>query len=136
PSTRALWHHCERAKPGAAMITLSKPQMDAAQAFANAAVAALQDGGKMHAGTVVAGSARMAGTYLFRSFGLELRGVKPGQAVLSEPANVQGPVLIRIAAGILDRLGIKLDSAAAGAPAESPHQQEFLQTQKTLERAF
>jgi hypothetical protein len=94
------------------MITLSKSQMDAGQAFANAAVAALQDGGKMHAGTVVGGSARMAGTYLFRSFGLELREVKPGDAVLSEPANAQGPVLIQIAAGILDRLGIKLDSAA------------------------
>ena len=64
--------------------------------------------------------------------------MKPGHAVLSEPANVRGPVLIQIAAGILDRLGIKLDSAAAGAPADSPHQprQEFLQTQKTLERAF
>jgi uncharacterized membrane protein len=54
------------------MITLSKPEMDAAQAFANAAGAALQDGGKMHARAVVAGSARMAGTYLFRSFGLKL----------------------------------------------------------------
>jgi hypothetical protein len=54
------------------MITLSKPEMDAAQAFANAAVAALQDGGKMHARAVVAGRARMAGTYLFRSFGLKL----------------------------------------------------------------
>ena len=97
--------------------------MDAAQAFANATVAALQDAGKIHAGTVVAGSARMAGTYLFRSFGLKLPGVKPGQAVLSEPANIQGPVLIQIAAGILDRLGIKLDRAAAGGagpPAASP----------------
>jgi hypothetical protein len=59
------------------MTTLSKPQLDAAQAFANAAVAALQDGDKMRAGAVVAGSARMAGTYLFRSFGLKLRGMKP-----------------------------------------------------------
>ena len=73
----------------------------------------------------------MAGTYLFRSFGLQLHGVKPGHAVLSEPADVQGPVLMQIAAGILDRLGIKLDSAAAGAPADSPHlpRQAFLQTQ-------
>jgi hypothetical protein len=120
------------------MITLSKPQMDAAQAFANAAVSALHDGGKMHAGTVVAGSARMAGTYLFRSFGLELRGVKPGHAVLSEPADARGPVLIQIAAGILDRLGIKLDSAAGGALASSPQQprREFLQTQMTLKPDF
>ena len=79
----------------------------------------------------MAGSARMAGTYLFRSFGLQLHSVKPGHAVLSEPADVQGPVLMQIAAGILDRLGIKLDSAAAGAPADSPHlpRQAFLQTQ-------
>jgi hypothetical protein len=118
------------------MITLSEPQLDAAQAFANAAVAALQDGGKMHAGAVVAGSARMGGTYLFRSFGPNPRGMKRDHAVLSEPAEVQGPVLVQIAAGILDRLGIKLDSAAAGAPADSPHHQESLQTQKTLEQAF
>jgi len=47
------------------MIILSEPQLDPAQAFANAAVTALQDGGKMHAGAVVAGSARMGARISF-----------------------------------------------------------------------
>jgi hypothetical protein len=62
--------------------------------------------------------------------------MKPDHTVLSEPTEVQGPVLSQITAGILDRLGIKLDRAAAGAPASSPRQprREF-PTQITLERA-
>jgi hypothetical protein len=64
--------------------------------------------------------------------------MKPDHTGLSEPTEVQGPVLSQIAAGILNRLGIKLDSAAAGAPASSPHQprREFLPTQITLEPAY
>ena len=66
------------------MATLTKEQTDAAGEFANATIAALKIG---EAPTIIAASARMAGTYLFRSFDLELPGLKPGQIVLSEAAN-------------------------------------------------
>jgi hypothetical protein len=64
--------------------------------------------------------------------------MRPDHTVLSEPTEVQGPVLSQIVAGILDRLGITFDSAAAGSPASSPHQprREFLPTQITLEPAY
>ena len=52
--------------------TLTKQQMDAAGEFANATIAALKVGEGAHPPTVVAASARMAGIYLFRSFGLKL----------------------------------------------------------------
>ena len=68
------------------MLNLNKAQMDAAGEFANAAVSALKFQGGIHPATVVAGSARMAGTYLFRSFHLNLKDVLPGQAVLSVQA--------------------------------------------------
>jgi len=80
----------------------------------------------------------MAGTYLFRSFGLNLPGVSPGQAVLSEAANEHGPLLIQVAAGILSRVGVKLDNAASGKTTEAKHKPmlEFLETQVTLEAAY
>jgi hypothetical protein len=49
------------------MPALTKQQLDAAQEFATASIAALKSANGIHPGTVVAGTARMAGTYLFRS---------------------------------------------------------------------
>src|SRR5262244_3171907 len=92
----------------AAMTTLTKQLMDAAGEFANATIAALKVGEGVHPATIVAASARMAGIYLFRSFGFEVREVPPGQIVLSEEANEQAPLLIQIAAGILQRIGIQI----------------------------
>jgi hypothetical protein len=62
------------------MVTLSKQQMDAAQEFANATVSALKLAQGVHPPTLVAATARMAGTYLFRSLGLDVPGVSLGQA--------------------------------------------------------
>jgi len=120
------------------MTTFSKQQIDAAQEFANVTLSALKLGQGVHAETVVAATARMAGTYLFRSFGLKLPGVKPGQAVLSEAANEQGPLLIQIAGGVLSRIGIKLDNSQSGGVASSKNKPmlEFLDTQKKLEPLY
>src|ERR1700680_4359990 len=90
------------------MVTLSKPQMDAAGEFANAAIAAMKVPGGIHPATVIAASARMAGTYLFRSFELNLQGVKPGQVVLSAQAAQREGELIQVALGSLARFGIKV----------------------------
>jgi hypothetical protein len=120
------------------LTTLTKNQLAAAQEFANAAVATLKLPGGIHPGTVVAATARMAGTYLFRSFNLHLPGAEPGQAVLSIEANEQGPILIQIAAGILSQVGIKLDNTQAGKPTETKHKptQPFLDTQRKLEPVY
>jgi len=55
------------------MTALSKQQLDAAQEFATATIEALKLLNGVHPGTVVAATARMAGSYLFRSFGLNCR---------------------------------------------------------------
>jgi hypothetical protein len=120
------------------MIALSKQQLDAAQEFATATIEALKLPNGVHPGTIVAATARMAGTYLFRSLGLKLPGVKPGQFVLSVEANEQWPQLINIAGDALSKMGIKIDNAQAGKEIELKHKPvlEILDTQKKLEPMY
>jgi hypothetical protein len=105
-------------------MSLSKQQIDAAGEFANATVAALKVGQGVHPPTLVAASARMAGIYLFRSFGLKISGVTPGKVVLSVEANEHAPKLIQITAEILLRIGVKIADAPLEMPSDSkskPH---------------
>jgi hypothetical protein len=120
------------------MATLSKQQLDAAHEFANATISAMKLPRGIHPPTVVAASARMAGTYLFRSFRLNLSGVLPGQAVLSAVANEQAPLLAQVAAGTLARVGIKIANSppSTAADAKSKPMLAFLDTQRKLESAY
>jgi hypothetical protein len=120
------------------MTTLSKQQMDAAGEFANATIAALKVGEGVHPPTVIAASARMAGVYLFRSFGFDVAGVSPGEIVLSTEANEQTPLLMQITAGILSQIGIKITEAPSETPAnpKAKPSLEFLETQKKVEPAY
>jgi len=120
------------------MINLSKQQTDAAQEFATATIEALKMPNGVHPGTVVAAAARMAGSYLFRSLGLKLPGVKPGQFVLSIEANQQWPQLTQIALNCLARVGIKVDNTQAGKAIDQKHKPmlEFIATQKKLEPIY
>jgi len=120
------------------MINLSKQQTDAAQEFAQATIDTLKMPEGVHPGTVVSATARMAGTYLFRFFGLKLSGVIPGQAVLSVEANDQWPQLAQVTADCLAKIGIKIDNAQAGKDIDPQHKPmlKFLDTQKKLEPMY
>ena len=120
------------------MPSLTQEQLDSAQEFATASSAALSSAAGIHPGTVVAATARMAGTYLFRSFRLHLPGVQPGQAVLSEKADALGPVLIETTGRLLWRMGMAPEPSQAGAavgPIDQPSL-SFLETQRLLEPGF
>ena len=119
-------------------LALGQKLSDAAREYANATIAAFRIPGGVHPPTVVAACARMAGTYLFRSFGLDLPGVLPGQAGLSVEANEQAPMLLQTAAGILATLGVTIASAPT-TPLEGEKtrpRHEFLATQRLLEPVF
>lgn len=120
------------------MTAITQPQIDAAQAFGNAVIAALQTERGVHAETAIAAAARMAGTFLFRSFGFDLKGIAPGQAVLSEAANTAGPGLIRVLSGALAEIGIALDEQKLGAGQLDANRPalDFLATQARLEPRF
>ena len=119
-------------------LLLGQKLSDSAREYANVTIAALPIPGGVHPPTVVAACARMAGTYLFRSFDLKLPGVQPGQAVLSVEANEHSPMLLRTAAGILATLGITIASSPPAAPTTEPPKPmyEFLPTQRLLEPRF
>ena len=106
-----------------------------AHEFANSVVATMSHQGRMHPGTVIAATARMGGTYLFRSFGLHLPGVEPGQPVLSLAADEEVPILIQITADVLAKVGIAIDNTHAGKPTDPMHlpTDPFPETQRKLE---
>jgi hypothetical protein len=117
---------------------LSQPQLNAAAEFGTEAMQAFDQGGSFPAETVIAAVARMAGSFLLRSLGISLAGIEPGAVVLSEDANQQGPRLIQILGGVLQGIGVQLDSSrlkAAQAGVKGPRE-PFLQTQKLLEEPF
>jgi hypothetical protein len=120
------------------VASLSQAQIQAASEFGTTAMQTFDQGGTFPAETVIGSVARMAGSYLFRSLGLPLTGIKPGAVVLSEQANQQGPRLIQILGGVLQGVGVKLDaSKLSAAQAKANGQKEsFLQTQEVLEAKF
>lgn len=112
-----------------------------AQAFAKALFDTLATDGKLQAESAIAGMARMAGTYYFRSFGYAALKLVPGQAVLSQEADEKGPELMNLTHELLSRLGVRLDDARvrdAIADTQGAHKpvMEFRSTQPRLEAAF
>lgn len=107
--------------------------------FVPAAFAALSENRFLQAEALVAGIARMAGTYYFRSFKFPVTDLQPGQPVLSEMANRKGPELMRIVQNVLPLMGIKLDEAKIRTEMATPTLKpnlDFASTQPRLERAF
>ena len=120
------------------MASLNQVQLQAAGEFGTAAMQAFDRGGTFPAETVIGGTARMAGSFLFRSLGLPLAGVQPGAVVLSEQANQQGPRLIQILGAVLQQIGVELDSSKLSAAQGTARglKEPFLETQKVLEARF
>jgi hypothetical protein len=118
--------------------TLTQAQIDAAQQLADATVEGLKTAQGVHAETAIAGTARMAGTFLFRSFGFPLSGIQPGQIVLSDQANEEGPLLVSILGAALSQLGIAMNEEDPGDEDERESQPNltFLDTQRKLEPSF
>lgn len=58
----------------------------------------------------IASTARLAGSFLFRSFKFEINDAKPGTAILSEEANAKGPQLVNITHAVLQNFGIQIDN--------------------------
>ena len=119
------------------MSALSSKQVEAAQEFVRITLDTLETERGVHAETAVAGIARMAGTFLFRSFDFPLKDLKPGQPVLSEQANEMGPELVTLLSGVLEDSGITPDMGKLNVPhPENEPMLTFLETQAQLEPMF
>jgi hypothetical protein len=120
------------------MAPFNPHQIQAAQDFANITIDTLTNEKGVHAETAIAGTARMAGTFLFRSFDFKINGLEPGQVVLSENANEQGPRLIQILGTVLAQLGIEIKTESLSTSPNSANQPTlaFLETQELLEPGY
>lgn len=58
----------------------------------------------------ISSTARLAGSFLFRSFGFKINDAKPGTVMLSEEANTKGPQLVNITHAVLQNFGIQIDN--------------------------
>lgn len=58
----------------------------------------------------ISSTARLAGSFLFRSFGFEINDAKPGTVILLEEANTKGPRLVNITQAVLQNFGIQIDN--------------------------
>lgn len=75
----------------------------------------------IHAETIISAASRMAGTMLFRSFGLDDSKLEPGSVLMSEQADQQGPGLVDAVFEVLKQLGHDgIDAAALDAAADKP----------------
>lgn len=119
-------------------MALSQAQLNAASEFGTTAMQAFDEGGTFPAETVIGSVARMAGSFLFRSFELPLAGAQPGTVVLSEQANQQGPRLIQVLSAVLQSVGVKLDKSKLSAAQASAKgvKESLLETQNVLETRF
>lgn len=120
------------------MTALRQPQIDAAQEFYTIVVAGLRTAQGVHAVTAIAAMARLAGTFLLRSFGLPIDQLEPGSPVLSDMANDQGPRLINILGGVLANMDIAIDTSRIdfSTPPDDKPQLTLLETQASLEPAL
>ena len=73
----------------------TEAQLAAANEVVDSIVEAFRSDRGVHAETAVAAASRIAGTFLFRSFGFDFRNIQPGSPVLSDAANERGPLLLR-----------------------------------------
>jgi hypothetical protein len=116
----------------------TKDQVAAANEMVTAIVGALSVDGRVHAETAVAAAARLAGTFLFRSFGFPPTTAPPGSPVLSDAANERGPAVIQTFATVLGRLGVSLENPDLSEPIPEQHRPrlDVVETQRALEPAL
>ena len=113
-------------------------QLAAANAYVDIVVREFRTDAGVHAETAIAAAARMAGTFLFRSFNFPLKDVNPGSPVLSDAANDHGPLLVQTLGAGLDNLKVTLDRSRlqSGVSAENEPHVSVIETQSRIESQF
>ncbi len=114
-------------------MQISEAQSDAAGQIVDLIVNRLGEGRAVHPETAIASAARIAGSFLLSSFGLELKDCTPGTFVLSEQANEKGPHLVSILGGMLELMKVPLDAQRLNAQPAARGEQPTLNTLETLE---
>jgi hypothetical protein len=109
----------------------------AADFFNQTAKKLLTQDGRLHAETLIASVARMAGSLMYRTFGFD-KNIQPGTSVLSDQANIHGPILMNMMLVTMQQLGDQItetDLTADNAPARLS-QLTFMESHERLAPFF
>lgn len=115
-------------------MQISHEQNKAASEIVDLIAAQLGDkNGAVHPATVITASARLAGSFLFRSFDFPNQNISPGTPVLSEIANEKGSALIGVLSSMLNHFGVDIDSSSLKQAQKGESKLGFLETLKILQ---
>ncbi len=92
-------------------MEITKNQNDAVNDIVEMVVNVIGNGSRAIDTTeAISSTARLAGSFLFRSFGFTIDNAKAGTVMLSEEANIKGPQLVTITHVVLQNFGIMIDN--------------------------
>jgi len=114
-------------------MQITEQQHKAAQKIFELIATELGKNRAVHPATAISSCARLSGSFMFRSFNLQLANVSPGNVVLSEEANEKGPILINFTGWMLNNLGINIDGKEFNKSSMTESNLSFLDTLKLLQ---
>ena len=115
-------------------IQITEQEHKAANAIVELIATELGKNRAVHPVTAISSSARLSGSFMFRSFNFPVKDIAPGNPVLSEEANEKGPVLINILGWGLKNLGINIDNRKLNEFAKEESNLNFLDTLNLLQK--
>lgn len=113
-------------------MQITEEQNRAVGDFVDLVATRLGAGRSIHPETAIAASARISGSLLLRSFGIDLEAADPGTVLLSSEANEKGPILVNLLSAFLAKNQIELDSTKLGGTLELRGAEPNLNTQESL----
>jgi hypothetical protein len=91
-------------------MEITKNQNDAVNDIVEMVVNVIGNGSReIDTTDAISSTSRLAGSFLFRSFGFKTDDTKPGTVMLSQEANIKGPQLVNITHAVLQNFGIQID---------------------------
>ena len=82
----------------------------------------------MHSATAISAASRLSGTFLFKSFALNIQDENPGTAVFSSEANEQGQELINLIGAVLTNIGVAIDNSKMESAEIEKSELDFLES--------
>lgn len=108
-------------------MQITQPQNDAVGDIVETVVLVIGKGSReIDTTDAISSTARLAGSFLFRSFGLKVTGASPGTVVLSEEANVKGPQLVNITYAVLQNMGVSIDNNKVSGASDKQPSENFV----------
>lgn len=96
------------------MLNITPEQNKATGELVDLVAAKVGNNRAIHPETAISTSARLAGSFLLRSFNFKLDGFAPGSVLLSDEANEKGPMLVNTLAAFLSASNLSMDQAKLG----------------------